>query len=123
METLDEQQRCRECGCTDLGACEGEDGLPCAWVEDDLCTACAGLTLETFALRLTLLDHMVRLADAAASATFLGETPVEWGLVARWPDGRVNATSKIGLSAAAFQRLLDEAAQRVGEGPTPVGIT
>ena len=70
-----------------------------------------------------MLDHMARMADAVATSPYLGETPVEWALVARWPDGRVNATSKAGLPAAALQRLLDEAAERVGKGPTPVGIT
>lgn len=31
---------CRECGCTDDDACITDTG-PCAWAEDDLCTACA----------------------------------------------------------------------------------
>lgn len=35
--------RCRGCGCTDLDAClDPTDKLPCSWVEDDLCSACAG---------------------------------------------------------------------------------
>ena len=29
---------CRICGCTDEVACEGG----CSWVEDDLCSECAG---------------------------------------------------------------------------------
>lgn len=32
---------CRECGCTDLRAWLGADGLPCHWAEPDLCSACA----------------------------------------------------------------------------------
>jgi hypothetical protein len=28
---------CRECGCSDEAPCEGG----CAWVEEDLCSACA----------------------------------------------------------------------------------
>lgn len=33
-------RRCRVCGCTDITACVDEDGSPCAWVDDDLCTLC-----------------------------------------------------------------------------------
>ena len=32
---------CRECGCTQTQACVDERG-PCWWVEDDLCSHCAG---------------------------------------------------------------------------------
>ena len=32
---------CRVCGCTEMSACVTDDG-PCAWAEDDLCTACVG---------------------------------------------------------------------------------
>jgi hypothetical protein len=35
---LFEEQKCRVCGCTDNNACEGG----CSWVEDDLCSRCAG---------------------------------------------------------------------------------
>jgi hypothetical protein len=31
------KQLCRECGCSNLSACEGG----CWWVEDDLCSSCA----------------------------------------------------------------------------------
>lgn len=34
-------RRCRECGCTDARACV-VDGVPCHWVEQDLCSACRG---------------------------------------------------------------------------------
>jgi hypothetical protein len=37
---------CRSCGCTDLQACVVE-GVPCSWVEADLCSACAGLLHST----------------------------------------------------------------------------
>ena len=33
-------RKCRHCGCTDLTACLHDDGMPCAWVDDDLCTLC-----------------------------------------------------------------------------------
>lgn len=37
---LEEQVRsCRVCGCTDMDACETDDG-PCHWVAADLCSAC-----------------------------------------------------------------------------------
>ena len=36
--------RCRVCGCTDddCSGCFMRTGEPCHWVEDDLCSACAG---------------------------------------------------------------------------------
>ncbi len=40
---------CRICGCTDEHPCKDAQGEPCAWVADDLCSACAGeLDLELF---------------------------------------------------------------------------
>jgi hypothetical protein len=33
---------CRVCGCTDDKACLGDDGNPCYWIEDNLCSACQG---------------------------------------------------------------------------------
>lgn len=39
VEVLDEQV-CRSCGCTNGNACLDENNEPCAWIEDDLCTAC-----------------------------------------------------------------------------------
>ena len=32
---------CRRCGCWDWNACVHEDGEPCGWVENDLCSVCA----------------------------------------------------------------------------------
>ena len=32
--------RCRSCGCTDIRACVGADGLPCYWMEPGLCSEC-----------------------------------------------------------------------------------
>lgn len=42
-QALDGQRRCRVCGCSDNNAC-----IPfsCYWVEDDLCSACAGKEAE-----------------------------------------------------------------------------
>lgn len=31
---------CKVCGCSDFDACVDEDGQPCYWVDDDLCSAC-----------------------------------------------------------------------------------
>lgn len=36
---FDHLRCCRKCGCTDLRACPGG----CSWVEDDLCSRCAGV--------------------------------------------------------------------------------
>ncbi len=33
-------RQCRICGCTDITACQHDDGTPCAWVDDDLCSVC-----------------------------------------------------------------------------------
>jgi hypothetical protein len=32
---------CRKCDCTEDKACIGNDGLPCHWVSQDLCSVCA----------------------------------------------------------------------------------
>ena len=47
-ELLEASERaCRECGCTDLNCskCIERTGEPCMWVEDDLCSACAGVPI------------------------------------------------------------------------------
>lgn len=37
-------RKCRACGCTDddCSGCIARTGMPCSWVEHDLCSACAG---------------------------------------------------------------------------------
>ena len=44
---MKKQNKCRICGCTDRDcrACIRKTGEPCYWVEDDLCSACAGAPL------------------------------------------------------------------------------
>lgn len=37
--SVEEQRKCRKCGCTESRACLVE-GVPCWWIEDDLCSAC-----------------------------------------------------------------------------------
>ncbi|HRH71438.1 MAG TPA: hypothetical protein PLB89_18200 [Flavobacteriales bacterium] len=34
------ERECRVCHCTEMNACVSEDGVPCHWVEEDLCSAC-----------------------------------------------------------------------------------
>jgi hypothetical protein len=43
-ETGQGKRRCRVCGCTDddCHQCIEKTGKPCYWVEEDLCSACAG---------------------------------------------------------------------------------
>jgi len=38
-----ELRKCRVCGCTDDGPCVVAD-VPCCWVQDDLCSACATIS-------------------------------------------------------------------------------
>lgn len=42
----DGDRRCRECGCTQSRACI-VDGVPCHWVAEDLCSACAPVIILT----------------------------------------------------------------------------
>ena len=35
------ERSCRGCGCTEARACVDTDGVPCHWVEWDLCSVCA----------------------------------------------------------------------------------
>jgi hypothetical protein len=44
-EEEQEQRRCRVCGCTDTDCrpCIERTGHPCYWVEENLCSACAGI--------------------------------------------------------------------------------
>lgn len=45
VEFVDEPEGgvCRKCGCTDTTPCVDEFGMPCSWVEPDLCSACASV--------------------------------------------------------------------------------
>lgn len=43
---------CRVCQCTDLSACQHEDGSPCFWIQPELCSVCAeGLGVDVDAHR------------------------------------------------------------------------
>lgn len=39
-ETGRDDRVCTGCGCTTFSACTGEDGQPCHWVSDTLCSKC-----------------------------------------------------------------------------------
>lgn len=44
MLAAERERSCRVCGCTDddCSQCIEKTGMPCSWVEDDLCSACVG---------------------------------------------------------------------------------
>lgn len=41
QDVINGASQCRICGCTDSYACVSENGEPCYWAEQDLCSACA----------------------------------------------------------------------------------
>lgn len=43
MIDMDAERACRVCGCTDEDCrqCVEKTGMPCSWVDDDLCSACS----------------------------------------------------------------------------------
>ena len=47
VEMFEDEISCRACGCTDddCYCCVVKTGTPCWWVEEDLCSACAGPTV------------------------------------------------------------------------------
>ena len=42
LNTDPDKRRCKVCGCTDdnCSGCVERTGMPCFWVEEDLCSAC-----------------------------------------------------------------------------------
>ncbi len=59
---MDEQQKCRKCGCTDECACPGG----CAWVLDNLCSACIPQHLATMKKAATRLRSRRRISQTRA---------------------------------------------------------
>lgn len=59
---------CRECGCSELHACVDDDGVPCWWVQEDLCSACAigdlAMQLEMLPYRCATCEAVFSLGDA-----------------------------------------------------------
>jgi len=39
-------RRCRVCSCTEASPCTDDAGVPCYWVEEELCSACADAEAE-----------------------------------------------------------------------------
>ena len=65
------ERRCRVCGCTDsnCSGCIERTGIPCHWVEDDLCSACVPLPME---------DYLKRTPAIAFQIHQIVETPSTW---------------------------------------------
>lgn len=40
---MNKKVKCRVCGCDDDHACISPNGVPCHWVEKDLCSECGRL--------------------------------------------------------------------------------
>lgn len=39
---------CRGCGCSEFDACVDDDGRPCSWSTDDLCSMCDPLAVSNW---------------------------------------------------------------------------
>lgn len=68
-------RECRVCGCTDITACVHDDGSPCAWVDEDLCTVCDD---KSPIVRDKLLAAASSLASATESAIEGGRAPEQF---------------------------------------------
>ena len=93
-------RKCRICGCTDLRACRHEDGTPCAWFDDDLCSVCDEKLPEVTA---KLLAATSQFAAAAGRLCRLCSGPGPNARGANVVDGDTTAIAIDGL------RLLREA--------------
>lgn len=51
------EHTCRGCGCTDIQACRHDNGEPCHWVEDDLCSVCHDKKAEKIGEEATVFDQ------------------------------------------------------------------
>lgn len=114
---------CRVCGCTDENCeqCIAKTGAPCTWIEDDLCSACAG--------------EPITLGDVVGAANLLGALAENLAPHARVPAGREGATiAAVGqyfqelanviesMSAPALQRAVAVAAQLAASTSTYVAL-
>ena len=70
---------CRVCGCTDVHACIGDDGLPCHWVEEDLCSNCAGETMDDGDVA-NVLQELQRSLSSAYAARLGNTFGVRWAM-------------------------------------------
>jgi chromosome partitioning protein len=50
---MQEKRKCRICGCTegDCRRCVEKTGIPCHWVEDDLCSACKTIVISLTSIK------------------------------------------------------------------------
>jgi hypothetical protein len=74
LERIEATRQCRVCGCTDLQACDVA-GVPCCWIEEDLCSACApmrAVLASEDAGRPWLVQVLVSLAESEIAL------PVVW---------------------------------------------
>lgn len=70
LAVLDEPEalrRCRACGCTDAdcSGCVARTGAPCAWVQEDLCSACA-MPMRTRAQVVSGLEDVIQRAPGCS---------------------------------------------------------
>lgn len=101
MTALDRE--CRICGCTDMSACRHDDGTPCSWIDDDLCSSCDEKLPEIIA---KLLAAASQFAHAAADCADYLREPGRSLLAENVVDGDTTAIAIDGL------RLLLEATGR-----------
>lgn len=75
MSDSDNERMCHVCGCTDRDCanCVRRTGDTCSWVDDDLCSACAGLAKTMFNIELS--PKARRLVQQLASTGLHGTTP------------------------------------------------
>ena len=79
---MSKEQQCRECGCVEDFPCV-VDGVPCHWVERDLCSACAGKTKVTPERATIYSSHplfpiVVLLRDTEAALVKARAEAAEW---------------------------------------------
>src|ERR671913_460555 len=100
--------KCRVCGCTDAdcSGCVAKTGLPCSWVENDLCSACAPKPAAAATPIAELLQHLGaneligKLADEVPLMTMAGAMQLGAIIVQIAANGAE-------LAALCFQRVHD----------------
>lgn len=71
-EQLTSQRQCRCCGCTDNDACQ-VNGVACCWIDEELCSACAGI--EDIVNTLAGQAWLVKLLEATKQQFDAGQLP------------------------------------------------
>lgn len=93
-------RKCRICGCTDVSACQHDDGSPCCWFDNDLCSVCDEKLPQVTAKLLAAASQFAHVA--ADCADYVGD-PGQTLAAANVVDGDTTAIAIDGL------RLLLEA--------------